>query len=639
VATTVQEPVPKRIGRYDLVRHLATGGMAEIYVARLAGIGGFQRHVTLKTIRPERVEDQAFVHMFLDEARLVAGLHHHNVCQVHDVGLDNGTYYLALEYIHGESARAILERARDLNVTIPLEISLAIIAGAAAGLHHAHESRALDGTQLALVHRDVSPSNILVGYDGSVKLIDFGIARAAVGRHAETQTGMIKGKFGYMSPEQCRGWPVDRRSDVFGAGIVLYELTTQTRAFRAENDYETMQRIVRGDVLRPSRVSSGYPLDLELVVLRALSVDPDARFPTAAAMLEMIERCARRVGGLASPATVGRFLTDLFGPRPEPWREDEDEKTHDGSIEDIELVEAFDGPSAMGMFAMPVDRSAEPTAARAPSASSSSGVSASVEADIVTVTASMPLPGMPTPMRVRMDQLEAATEDGRPRGRLAAGTQPLPYNGDLPPLPPGAIPGCAPHWDLPPSDLSGPHLGGALSTGTRRAATEYVTPLHAALTTFLRMRWTWVAIGGGLGILLGVIVGVAMGGDDPPAAPAGAVVQSLVQPSTPSPPSLTPEIGQAVVLVDAGVAAPGDDAPVLPPVSADRVLVRITSEPSKATVLLDGKRLGKTPFIGALRKETGKAEIKIRRRGFKTVRADVDRSVDVRLHVELPEQR
>jgi serine/threonine protein kinase len=625
VATTVHEAGLKRIGRYDLVRHLATGGMAEIYVAKLAGIGGFERHVTLKTIRPERVEDQAFVHMFLDEARLVGGLHHHNVCQVHDVGVDNGTYYLALEYIHGESSRAILERARDLNVTIPLEISLAIIAGAAAGLHHAHESRAADGTALGIVHRDVSPSNILVGYDGSVKLIDFGIARAAVGRHTETQTGMIKGKFGYMSPEQCRGWAVDRRSDVFGAGIVLYELTTQTRAFRAENDYETMQRIVRGDVLRPSRVSSGYPLDLELVVLRALSVDPDARFPTAAAMLEMIERCARRVGGLASPATVGKFLTDLFGPRPEPWREDEDDKTHDGSIEDIELVEAFDGPSALGLLATPTDRSVEPTAARAMSAMSS------VEADIVTVTASVPLPGMPTPMRVRMDQLEAETEDGRPRGRLAAGTQPLPYGADLPPLPPGAVPS----WDLP-GGFAGlpPHL----QTGTRRAATEHVTPLHAAITTFLRLRWTWVAIGGGLGILLGVIVGVAMGGDDPPPLPAGAVVHSIASPSaSPSAPALAPEVGQAVIVADAGVAAAPDSAD--PPVSADRVLVRITSEPSKATVLLDGKRLGKTPFIGSLRKDAGQAEIKIRRRGYKTMRVDVDRSQDIRLHVDLPDDR
>jgi serine/threonine-protein kinase len=619
------------------VRHLATGGMAEIYVARLPGIGGFQRHVTLKTIRPERVEDEAFVHMFLDEARLVGGLHHHNVCQVHDVGLDQGTYYLALEYIHGESTRAILERARDLNVAIPLEISLAIIAGAAAGLHHSHESRAVDGTPLGIVHRDVSPSNVLVGYDGSVKLIDFGIARAQVGRHAETQTGMIKGKFGYMSPEQCRGWAVDRRSDVFGAGIVLYELTTQTRAFRADNDYETLQRIVRGDVIRPSRVSSGYPLDLELVVLRALSVDPDARFPTAAAMLEMIERCARRVGGLASPATVGRFLTDLFGPRPEPWREDEDDKTQDGSIEDIELVEAFDGPSAM-VYSMGPDRSAENTAARlAPSPSPALPLPPlqSIEAEIVTVTASVPQPTMPLTLGgMTLGQLQAASEKGDlPRGRMATGTRPLPFSADV-----EAAPAAVPSWDLPDAVDSGPYAHGAAPS---RVATEMVTPLHLAMAVFLRQRWSWVVMGGGLGVLLGIVVGVAMSPAKPVPAPTGAVVQSLATPSaavvTPAP--IAPEIGQAVVVDRALPAAPRPGATGAAPDAGERVLVSITSEPSKATVLLDGKRLGKTPFAGALRRSDVGAVVKVRRRGYKTVRVDVDRTQDIRLHVELPEQR
>jgi eukaryotic-like serine/threonine-protein kinase len=659
VATSVHDAGLKRIGRYELVRHLATGGMAEIYVARLSGIGGFQRHVTLKTIRPERVEDEAFVHMFLDEARLVAALHHHNVCQVHDVGVDQGTYYLALEYVHGESSRAILERARDLNVTIPLEISLAIVAGAASGLHHSHEARNPDGTPIGLVHRDVSPSNILVGYDGSVKLIDFGIARAQAGRHTETQTGMIKGKFGYMSPEQCRGWPVDRRSDVFGLGIVLYELTTQTRAFRAENDYETMQRIVRGDVTRPSRVSSGYPLDLELVVLRALSVDPTARFPTSAAMLEMIERCARRVGGLASPATVGRFLNDLFGARHEPWREDEDDRTDDGSVEEIELIDSFDGPSSLGIAS--VRSVGDSTALR----SAVTPMQPSVEADVITMTASVPLPGLPAalgaaPLSPLALYAEAEAEV-RPRPRLASGTQPLPMS-DAMAVPASEAP--TPAWErpadrptdrqAPPPFADAPMYIAPQTSG--RAATAIVTPLHTALTLALRNRWVWIGVGAALGILVGVGVGVAVAPsepeDDHPAAAAGA------------PSALAPEIGQAEVLPDAAAevrevrevrdaAAEMAIAPAVGPwgtrpapavapdpavaAAPDRVLIRITSEPSKATVLLDGKRLGKTPFVGALRSSDVGAVIKVRRRGYKTMRVDVDRSQDIRLHVELPE--
>jgi serine/threonine-protein kinase len=308
----------ERLGKYELVRHLASGGMARVYLARLSAVGGFERHVVLKTVRPERVEDQSYLNMFLDEARLIAALHHQNIAQVHDMGVaDDGTYYLAMEYLHGETVRSILEQARERTQRLPLALATTVIGAAAAGLHHAHDRRGPDGAPLGIVHRDVSPSNVICGYDGSIKLIDFGIAKAQA-RTTKTATGFVKGKAGYMAPEQALGHPVDRRSDVFALGIVLYELSTQARAFRASSEFEAVQRIVRGDLVRPTRVCGDYPSELEDVVMTALETDPDDRFQDADEMRRALELTAHHLD-LRNDGVVIRVLGELFGARPEPW--------------------------------------------------------------------------------------------------------------------------------------------------------------------------------------------------------------------------------------------------------------------------------------------------------------------------------
>src|SRR5258708_7734015 len=267
---------------------LAAGGMARIYIARSSGIGSCERHVVLKMITREGANDPTAVNMFLDEARLAAALNHQNVAQVFEVGEDSGIHYLAMEYVHGQDLRALLAKAGSLGTRVPLELSLTVVAGAASGLHHAHERRGPDGQPLGIVHRDVSPSNIMIGYEGSVKLLDFGIAKAT-SRSVETQSGIIKGKFAYMAPEQCRGRGVDRRSDVFSLGIILYEISTQHRCFRADSDFDTMHRIVTGDVVRPSRLIQGYPPALEAIVMKALAVDASQRYQSAGQLLEAIE--------------------------------------------------------------------------------------------------------------------------------------------------------------------------------------------------------------------------------------------------------------------------------------------------------------------------------------------------------------
>ena len=310
--------LPSRLGKYELLLPLAAGGMARIYIGRSTGIGSFERHVVLKLITPERMNDPIAVQMFLDEARLAAALNHQNVAQVFEVGEDLGIHYLAMEYVHGQDLRALLAKAGSQGTRIPLELALTVTAGAAAGLNHAHERHGPDGQPLGIVHRDVSPSNIMIGYDGSVKLLDFGIAKATH-RSVETQAGIIKGKFAYMAPEQCRGRDVDRRSDVFSLGIILYEITTQHRCFRADSDFDTMHRIVTGDVVRPTRLIQGYPQALEAIVMKALAVDANQRYQSAGLLLEAVESFAVSARMAMSTMSLGRFMRELFGEIQEPW--------------------------------------------------------------------------------------------------------------------------------------------------------------------------------------------------------------------------------------------------------------------------------------------------------------------------------
>jgi serine/threonine protein kinase len=310
-----------RIGRYEVLKHLATGGMAHIFLARQTGLGEFERHVVLKTILRDRAADQRFVSMFLDEAKLAATLNHQNVAQVFEVDQADGNYFMAMEYVHGENARSILENVLRKGWTIPLELAVMIASGAAAGLHHAHERLGKNGQPLHIVHRDVSPANIMVGYDGSIKVLDFGIAKAEE-RSTKTIGGTIKGKYGYMSPEQCKGREIDRRSDIFALGIVLYELTTLRRAFKGADDFETMTRIVGGELMPPSHAVPGYPPELEAIVLTALATDPDARFQTAQELVDALDTFAVRWKLTTSNTAIGRFLTQLFGERKEPWVED-----------------------------------------------------------------------------------------------------------------------------------------------------------------------------------------------------------------------------------------------------------------------------------------------------------------------------
>ncbi|HTJ41271.1 MAG TPA: protein kinase [Kofleriaceae bacterium] len=306
-----------RLGRYELVRRLAVGGMAELYLARQPGIGGFQKLVALKRILPQYAQSRDFVGMFLDEARLAATIQHANVAQVYDLGRTEHGLYFTMEYVHGEDVRAIANAGIKRDGDVPLHIAIAIAIGAAAGLHAAHELVDEHGTLVGLVHRDVSPSNVLVSYGGCVKLIDFGVAKAA-GRQQETRAGTLKGKIAYMSPEQCKGAPIDRRSDVFALGVVLYEMATGTRLFTMPTDggdYALIKRIVEEDAPLPSSRRDDFPLELEGIIMRALRRDPDERYPSAQALQLDLERFARKHGMATSMTEIGAYVRGLFPGR------------------------------------------------------------------------------------------------------------------------------------------------------------------------------------------------------------------------------------------------------------------------------------------------------------------------------------
>lgn len=318
----------QKLGRYQLIQRLAVGGMAEIFLARLVAAEGFEKLVVVKRILPQHALDPELLRMFLDEARLTATLTHPHVTQVYDVGQGERdgageAPFFAMEYVHGANLRQLMQAQQSDGDagSLPLEHAIGIVAAAAAGLHYAHERRGPGGEELHIVHRDVSPSNVLVSFDGAVKVSDFGIAKWAHQR-TQTQEGALKGKFGYMSPEQCRGRPLDARSDVFALGTILYELTTGQAPFTAPSDFEILSKIIDGPIAPPCRPDGApYAAPLADIVMRALARDPAERTPTAQALQLELEAFARQERLEVSTVALGALMQRLFADELAAWRE------------------------------------------------------------------------------------------------------------------------------------------------------------------------------------------------------------------------------------------------------------------------------------------------------------------------------
>jgi serine/threonine protein kinase len=294
--------------RYLLHGKIASGGMAVVHLGQVLGAQGFSRAVAIKRLHPQFATDPAFSTMLLDEARLAARIRHPNVVSTLDVVQTDEEIFLVMEYVNGDPLSSLLDEARQQGSPVPPDISSSIVAGALAGLHAAHEARAEDGSPLQIVHRDVSPQNIMVGQDGIARVLDFGIARATARSHA-TRTGQLKGKLRYMAPEQLRGEGATRRVDIYAAGVVLWEVLTGQKLFAAETDAATFGRVMEGIVQPPSAVAH-VPPEVDAVVLCALARNPSARYATALEMAAALEAALPP----ASTRQVGAWVELTAGP-------------------------------------------------------------------------------------------------------------------------------------------------------------------------------------------------------------------------------------------------------------------------------------------------------------------------------------
>ena len=300
-----------RFGPYELVDRVAIGGMAEVFKAKRAGVEGFEKIVALKRILPHLSDNKEFLDMFVDEAKMVAGLNHPNIAQIFDLGRIEKSYYIAMEYVHGHDLRTIMKRAREKGLRMPLDLSLRVVSQVCAALEYAHRKKDERGRPMEIVHRDVSPQNILISFEGDVKLVDFGIAKAST-KASNTDRGALRGKLLYMSPEQAWGRPIDRRSDVFSLGIVLYEMVTETKPFIGAGTELTILELVRQCVITPAReINPRVPEALDRVIMKALARDPEERYQDAGLMQRGLERFLRE----RPPVTardLARFQELLF---------------------------------------------------------------------------------------------------------------------------------------------------------------------------------------------------------------------------------------------------------------------------------------------------------------------------------------
>ncbi|OJT23652.1 protein kinase [Archangium sp. Cb G35] len=405
---------PQLFGKYQLLKKLATGGMAEVWLARQKGIEGFAKNVVVKRILPHLAEDQEFVSMFGNEARIAARFNHPNIAQVYEFGEANGTYFIAMEFIHGEDLGRVMRKAYNAGGWIARPLAIRIVASACEGLYYAHARTDDNGKPLKVVHRDISPQNILISFDGSVKLVDFGIAKAA-DQATATKSGAIKGKFAYMAPEQAAGKPLDHRADIFAIGLVLYELLTGTRPLKRESELGTLQAAMECNILPPSQVAD-VPPELDEVVMRALAKAADDRYRDARQLQLALEEFLVGQRWVAGSVQISELMETLFADRL-------DEEKRSGNPEPR---------SEESMSAMPVPPEPPPEEPPPPRSSSRMEPRTSTQ---TTNAAEMNWEAPPG----EMQQRRTGTRAGVVNKRTESSTQPM---GDVPEVQ---------EWEAPPA--------------------------------------------------------------------------------------------------------------------------------------------------------------------------------------------
>ena len=578
-----------KFGKYHLLRRIASGGMAEIYLARQEGMAGFAREVVIKRIHEHLNNDPEFVSMFLDEARLVAKLSHPNIVSVHEFGKEEGAHYLVMEYVDGEAVSAAIKRSHGLE---PVH-AFRIIAEVCAGLDYAHSLADEEGNSLHIVHRDVSPQNVLLGYDGAVKIIDFGVAKASTQSH-ETQVGSFKGKYAYMSPEQARGKSADRRSDVHSVGIVLWEMLTGKSLFHRESVFHTMEAVVSMD---PPSVHEKHPElspRIDDIIAKAIAKSPDERYQNCGDLQVDIEEYAAEQGLLSSSLALSRYVRTLFRRESHPPPEE--------IIEELDLLPEEESA--------PLD--------------SDSDLS--------------PMPDLGV-----SDALESLSAEPEPPQRSAE-PEPPQRSASLPPPPPPETPASESSafsladewdelsetqtWDTPPDE-------GRLSVSERPDAepseADAVSPTEPALTMVddgrrrRTLAFLTTVVVGVAAIGLGVYWVLSSGGVTGAEADAGGPRRAAIpvfapRDAGPSRVDATPAGGS----VDGGLDFVMDDeaGPMMEGLLT--AFLSIYSDPAGAAVWIDGRETGERTAVRDLPMDPGGHTVKLVLHGYRLWQAEVN---------------
>jgi tetratricopeptide (TPR) repeat protein len=307
----MSELQPTRFGKYLLLEKLAVGGMAQLYRAKITGIQGFEKLIAIKTILSHLTEEKELLSSFIDEAKLAALLHHQNIVQIYDFGTMENSYFIAMEYLFGKDLRYIFSKSQEKNLPLSNEHALYIMTRICSGLDYAHSLKDFQGKPLNIIHRDISPQNIIVTYEGEIKIVDFGIAKAA-SQSTITQFGMIKGKIAYMSPEQASGQPIDYRSDIFSTGIILYEMVTGKRMFTGPDTLQILAKVSRAEFEPPEVARSGLPTKVYKILNRALMKEPEDRYQSCGEMLADLEECMFQLSLRPTARGISQYMKELF---------------------------------------------------------------------------------------------------------------------------------------------------------------------------------------------------------------------------------------------------------------------------------------------------------------------------------------
>ncbi len=639
-ANPLQQPASQAsnvLGKFKLIAELGRGGMSEVYLAVIAGPAGFNKLVVVKLIKGELAEDPDFISMFLEEARLSARLSHPNVVQTNEVGEFGGRYYIAMEYLEGQAYSRILHRlGRDRG--LPLGMSLRTLSDVLQGLHYAHELPDFDGSPLGVVHRDVTPHNVFITYDGQVKVVDFGIAKAMNSSH-ETRTGMLKGKVGYMAPEQARGERVDRRADIFSVGVMLWEAAVGKRLWKGLNEVQILHQLLSGDIPSPRSMRPDISSQLESIIMKAVASDRDKRHSTALELQGELEDLMDSGNERNTLREVGRLLSQTFEDERRKLKGIIEQQVQKSSMVATGLYQQMAIPSVdqPPAFTGEVPRlSMGPVSGSVQGVShiSHSGMSQSGIAPHMSYSQSSPSHqsgSHQNPLNVpsfNQSQSGYAAQPQAPSSYSQSGVpghNPQQHGMQSPSTFSGSYPGAAhnqqhgqvgqlPRFSPPMSGSEPGHSSHpSYSNSINHASVASHRQLQKAPASTNRL--TLIALGvaaaaGGAAALL--YVGFAKpAGDTANAAPAPVDAQPA---STPAPTSTT-------VTATTATPTPADDAK-----NMSKVSIKVT--PDTADIWLDGKKVGTGTYEGTIAREGKPREVKVEAAGFvaktKSVKADED---------------